>query len=275
MRITIRVPLLSVLIIYLTVVNAAMVFGATYRDYDALHNNLTYEFRNEDVYDDITAFGDQYVLLKKTESGFSSSEVLYGVYDWESDEWLMEFQSFPGFLRAHYLGEGMFLLEVSNKVDNDYLVNPFDDSIYEIPHITDDWYGSDAPSSGEWFCGGHMVAHTFFPEEDGRLLTDSWGQFKNQDLQLICADGTCERTTIETEYDCKGKGKVVFRGPDCFAVLLNAEDSQAIGVYDYDGSAICLIEDLGNFEEIYLHCGLSCDYFYIHLFFVLSCFHTL
>ena len=35
-----------------------MVFGASYRDYEALHNNLTYKFRSEDVYDDITALGD-------------------------------------------------------------------------------------------------------------------------------------------------------------------------------------------------------------------------
>ena len=61
-------------------------------------------------YDEILAFGDQFVMCSKTESGFSSTETRYGVYNWAQDYWAFDYEDgvIPNCNEYFYMGEGLF-----------------------------------------------------------------------------------------------------------------------------------------------------------------------
>lgn len=63
-------------------------------------------------YTDKIAWGGDYILLEKTETGFSASDHYYGLYDYINGNWVMEYQLFnEGYFEdAEYAGDGIFLI---------------------------------------------------------------------------------------------------------------------------------------------------------------------
>lgn len=77
-------------------------------------------------YTDKIAWGDNYILLKKIEAGFSSSDSYYGLYDYVNGDWVIDYRLFDeGYIGdAKYAGEGMFLFQSnSDSYMSSYLIN--------------------------------------------------------------------------------------------------------------------------------------------------------
>ena len=184
-------------------------------------------------YDEIVAEGDGYYLCKKNESDFSSSKDYYGIYNFDSESWALEYMEIGSEINGsniEYCGSGIFSFRSSEKV---YFISPDYKGVFEVK-IPEGTRVEECGHGGYYFYGG-------------RTMTSVWGGTASKPVTELCV--------ITSKGDVspvkKPKSKHSTRGmyscdEDCAVIYTSDYNSDEIGeimIYDYSEKKFIVISD--------------------------------
>ena len=171
-------------------------------------------------YSDILCEGDGCLLLRNEKRGFSSDDVLIGIYNCIERKWIVEYQIYNKSIReTHYAGEGIFALcdDETTTLINTKTKEFFDMDIKV--NLSDLFYYNGRAVSGARASWGY-----------GIFEIDETGNYQNTGItDLVSEDGIMRQDYLQYVYGDDRWAVYIYKGTDF--LIYNIDVPETVDIY--------------------------------------------